>query len=266
MRRRRGDPKRRRAAERDRIASIETFANEWVGVRARPHRRRRARAGARSRPTTPTSPRWCCTARWRRTRSAPTRSTLDGARRPRARGASTSSRARYLCRALGGRRHRALGPARQARGRAACARCSAARRGRLPPTRRACAATSRPADEAAAARRGCATSTASTRSSSGSAASAATTATSGPGRTEAIVPAVRRALGDDATLLVDANSCYSPARAIEVGRLLEAAGRRATSRSRARTGSSSGRPRWREALDLDVAGGEQDCFLRRGGG
>ena len=28
-----------------------------------------------------------------------------------------------------------------------------------------------------------------------------------PGRTEAIVPAVRRALGDDATLLVDANSC-----------------------------------------------------------
>ena len=42
-----------------------------------------------------------------------------------------------------------------------------------------------------------------------------------PGRTEAIVPAVRRALGDDAALLVDANSCYTPARAIEVGRMLE---------------------------------------------
>ena len=42
-----------------------------------------------------------------------------------------------------------------------------------------------------------------------------------PGRTEAIVPAVRRALGDDAALLVDANSCYSPNKAIEIGRMLE---------------------------------------------
>ena len=42
-----------------------------------------------------------------------------------------------------------------------------------------------------------------------------------PGRTEAIVPAMRRALGDDAELLVDGNSGYSPAKAIAVGRLLE---------------------------------------------
>jgi L-alanine-DL-glutamate epimerase-like enolase superfamily enzyme len=42
-----------------------------------------------------------------------------------------------------------------------------------------------------------------------------------PGRTEAIVPAVRKALGDDVRLLVDANSCYSPAKAIAVGRMLE---------------------------------------------
>jgi L-alanine-DL-glutamate epimerase-like enolase superfamily enzyme len=35
-----------------------------------------------------------------------------------------------------------------------------------------------------------------------------------PGRTEAILPAMRKALGDDATLLVAANSCYSPHRAI----------------------------------------------------
>src|SRR5262249_61544166 len=42
-----------------------------------------------------------------------------------------------------------------------------------------------------------------------------------PGRTEAVVPALRRALGDEAALLVDANSCYSPAKAVEVGRLLE---------------------------------------------
>ncbi len=42
-----------------------------------------------------------------------------------------------------------------------------------------------------------------------------------PGRTEALVPAVRKAIGDDAVLLVDGNSCYTPARAIEVGRMLE---------------------------------------------
>ena len=43
-----------------------------------------------------------------------------------------------------------------------------------------------------------------------------------PGRTEAIVPAIRSALGPDVSLLVDANSGFSPARAIAVGRLLEA--------------------------------------------
>lgn len=43
-----------------------------------------------------------------------------------------------------------------------------------------------------------------------------------PGRTEALVPTVRRALGDHVALLVDGNSCYTPAKAIEVGRMLEA--------------------------------------------
>jgi L-alanine-DL-glutamate epimerase-like enolase superfamily enzyme len=42
-----------------------------------------------------------------------------------------------------------------------------------------------------------------------------------PGRTEALVPAVRKAIGDDALLMVDANSCYTPDKAIEVGRMLE---------------------------------------------
>jgi L-alanine-DL-glutamate epimerase-like enolase superfamily enzyme len=41
-----------------------------------------------------------------------------------------------------------------------------------------------------------------------------------PGRTEEIVPTVRKAIGDDVRLLVDANSCYTPARAIEVARML----------------------------------------------
>ncbi len=43
-----------------------------------------------------------------------------------------------------------------------------------------------------------------------------------PGRTETIVPTVRKALGDKVSLLVDANSCYTPDKAIEVGKMLEA--------------------------------------------
>ena len=42
-----------------------------------------------------------------------------------------------------------------------------------------------------------------------------------PGRTEAVVPYVSRALGDGIDKLVDGNSCYTPKRAIEVGRMLE---------------------------------------------
>ena len=42
-----------------------------------------------------------------------------------------------------------------------------------------------------------------------------------PGRTEELIAAVRGAIGDDAALLVDANSCYTPKRAIAVGRVLE---------------------------------------------
>jgi L-alanine-DL-glutamate epimerase-like enolase superfamily enzyme len=83
-----------------------------------------------------------------------------------------------------------------------------------------------------------------------------------PGRTEEIVPAVRRAMGDDVSLLVDANSCYSPARAIEVGRMLEQNGI---------THYEEPCPYWEfdqtravtEALDIDVTGGEQDCMMER---
>ena len=81
-----------------------------------------------------------------------------------------------------------------------------------------------------------------------------------PGRTEAVVRAVRAALADDATLLVDANSCYTPRKAIEVGRFLEQLGVRHFEEPC---------PYWElewtrevaKALDLDVAGGEQDCLL-----
>ncbi len=79
-----------------------------------------------------------------------------------------------------------------------------------------------------------------------------------PGRTEAVVPTVSRALGDGVAKLVDANSCYSPKRAIEVGKLLEQEG----------IGHyEEPCPYWEfeqtrqvtEALAIDVTGGEQDC-------
>ncbi|MEQ8664594.1 MAG: mandelate racemase/muconate lactonizing enzyme family protein [Rhodospirillales bacterium] len=80
-----------------------------------------------------------------------------------------------------------------------------------------------------------------------------------PGRTEEIIPAMRKAL-PDADLLIDANSCYSPKRAIEVGRLLEAEGF---------CHFEEPCPYWEleqtrevaDALDIDVTGGEQDCDL-----
>jgi L-alanine-DL-glutamate epimerase-like enolase superfamily enzyme len=42
-----------------------------------------------------------------------------------------------------------------------------------------------------------------------------------PGRTEKLIPTVRKAVGDDIRLMGDGNSCYSPPRAVEVGRRLE---------------------------------------------
>ena len=80
-----------------------------------------------------------------------------------------------------------------------------------------------------------------------------------PGRTEALVPAVRGAIRD-AALLVDANSCYTPAKAIEVGRMLADHGC---------VHFEEPCPYWelewtREvstALDVPVAGGEQDNDL-----
>ena len=82
------------------------------------------------------------------------------------------------------------------------------------------------------------------------------------GRTEEIVPTMRKAMGDDVALLVDANSCYSPKRAIEVGKLL------------INNGISHYEepcPYWEfaqtkevtDALGIDVTGGEQDCMMER---
>lgn len=79
-----------------------------------------------------------------------------------------------------------------------------------------------------------------------------------PGRTEAVIPTVARALGDGIDKLVDGNSGFSPGRAIEVGRRLEDHG----------IGHfEEPCPYWNYeqtaevacALSIDVAGGEQDC-------
>ena len=81
-----------------------------------------------------------------------------------------------------------------------------------------------------------------------------------PGRTESLVPAVRKAVGDDIRLLVDANSCYTPTRAIQVGRMLEQHGV---------CHFEEPCPYWElewtaevaARLTLPVAGGEQDTCL-----
>jgi L-alanine-DL-glutamate epimerase-like enolase superfamily enzyme len=41
------------------------------------------------------------------------------------------------------------------------------------------------------------------------------------GRTSTLIPTVRKALGDDVVIHADGNSCYTPEKAIEVGKLLE---------------------------------------------
>ncbi len=81
-----------------------------------------------------------------------------------------------------------------------------------------------------------------------------------PGRTEDVIGTMRSALGDDAVLLADANSCFTVDRAIEVGRMLE---------DRGFCHYEEPCPYWElewtrevtRALDIDVTGGEQDCDL-----
>ena len=81
-----------------------------------------------------------------------------------------------------------------------------------------------------------------------------------PGRTEEIIPTMRRELGDDMDLLIGANSCYRPKQAIEIGKILEDNGF---------CHFEEPCPYWNfeetkqvtDTLDIDVTGGEQDCEL-----
>jgi L-alanine-DL-glutamate epimerase-like enolase superfamily enzyme len=81
-----------------------------------------------------------------------------------------------------------------------------------------------------------------------------------PGRTEEIVPVMRRALGDSAALLVDANSAFSPARAIEVGRMLQDNGVEHYEEPCLYWELEQTRE-VAEVLDIAVTGGEQDCEI-----
>ena len=81
-----------------------------------------------------------------------------------------------------------------------------------------------------------------------------------PGRTEEIIPTMRKELGLDVELLIDANSCYSPTRAIEIGHILE---------DNNFCHFEEPCPYWEleqtkmvtDSLNIDVTGGEQDCDL-----
>ena len=80
------------------------------------------------------------------------------------------------------------------------------------------------------------------------------------GRTEDIIPHMRREMGDDARLLVDGNSGFGVKRAIAVGHILQDNGYHHFEEPC---------PYWEldwtkqvtEALDLDVTGGEQDNYF-----
>ncbi len=81
-----------------------------------------------------------------------------------------------------------------------------------------------------------------------------------PGRSEQIVETVSKGLDDEVALLVDANSGFTPKRAIELGRQLEDCGI---------SHFEEPCPYWEleqtrevtDALPIDVTGGEQDCDL-----
>ncbi|XOQ15515.1 MAG: D-galactonate dehydratase [Shouchella clausii] len=81
-----------------------------------------------------------------------------------------------------------------------------------------------------------------------------------PGRTEQMIPTMRKALGEETLLYADANSGFTPTRAIEVGKILEQYGV-----VHYEEPCPFARLEWTkqvaDALDIDVAGGEQDTDL-----
>lgn len=83
------------------------------------------------------------------------------------------------------------------------------------------------------------------------------------GRSEAVVEACRERLGPDAALFVDANSAYTPGRAVELEREVLAPNDVAHFEEPCPYWELDWTARVREAAETPVAGGEQDCFLPR---
>jgi len=83
-----------------------------------------------------------------------------------------------------------------------------------------------------------------------------------PGRSLAVVGEVRKRLGDGVEIMVDANSCYTAPRAIQLGRRLEEHGIFHLEEPCPYTDLES-TAKVAAALDVPIAGGEQDWDLRR---
>lgn len=83
-----------------------------------------------------------------------------------------------------------------------------------------------------------------------------------PGRSEALIPMVREAFGDEMTIYADSNSSYDVANAIRIGRLMEEQNY-AFFEEPCRFDDLWETKRVADALHVPVAGGEQEFSLRR---
>ncbi|MHC4387653.1 MAG: enolase C-terminal domain-like protein [Planctomycetota bacterium] len=83
-----------------------------------------------------------------------------------------------------------------------------------------------------------------------------------PGRTEALIPLVRKVLGPDITIQADANSSYDPPKAIQIGRMLEEIDAYMFEEP-CPFDHLEDTKRVADALTINVAGGEQESSQRR---
>lgn len=83
-----------------------------------------------------------------------------------------------------------------------------------------------------------------------------------PGRTETLIPLVRKTFGDQMTLYADSNSSYDPAEAIRIGRLMQDHGY-SFYEEPCPFDDLWGTKQVADALTIPVAGGEQEFSLRR---
>lgn len=83
-----------------------------------------------------------------------------------------------------------------------------------------------------------------------------------PGRTEALIPLVRKVLGPDITIQADANSSYDPPKAVQIGRMLEEIDAYMFEEP-CPFDHLEDTKKVADALTINVAGGEQESSHRR---